>query len=296
MSYEVKGDRVNLAILGLDTSHGPAFARIIQQAYPQHRLVAAWPGGSNAIPASRDRVQGFTREVESMAVPIVDSPEAAAANADAVFILTLDGDSHVPLLSAIMRPGLRVFIDKPMAYSATEAEQMFEKAKELNFGVFSASALRFLPLVQQLLLDSRGNPIRKINLRAPLNPIDGVPRYHFYAIHAAEILITLLGASVAKVERRESRNAEYFHIIWSEGQDAELELTTEPGSSFDLVIESNGGTRTKLRQLERSIKPLYRPLIDACIRFLEGGAPPVAPDETLAALALLDRLSKLDGL
>lgn len=277
---------MNLAILGLDTSHGPAFARIIQQAYPQHRLVAAWPGGSNAIPASRDRVQGFTRELEAMAVPIVDSPETAASNADAVFILTLDGDSHAPLLSNIMRAGQRIYIDKPMAYSPAQAEQMLHDAARMGVQLFSASALRFLPLVQQALRESSHDPITQLHLRAPVNPIDGVPRYHFYVIHAVEVLVTLLGSAI-EVVRKDGTRAECFHIHWQSGAKACLELNSEPHSGFDLQIERNSGSRQNFTSIEKSVAPLYGPLLEACLHFFESGKSPINSSETIAILEIL---------
>jgi len=281
---------MNLALLGLDTSHGPAFARILKEKYPQHTLAGAWPGGTESIPASRDRVEGFTREVEALGVPIRPTVEAAAADADAVFILTLDADTHGPLLSAIARPGLQVFIDKPLAYSTAEANGIFKYAGANGTEVFSASALRFLPDVQRPLLEIGRNQISRLLLRTPLNPQIGIPRYHFYAIHAAEILVTLLGPEITTVRRMDSENAECFSVTWKSGATAELELTTKPGASFDLRIESRNGDSLELLKLERSVVPLYQPLLEACMNFFEDGKVPVGKAECLASLKLLELL------
>src|SRR5580704_15516402 len=64
-------------MIGLDTSHVPAFAKIFNNSKPTDelagiRIVAGFPGGTD-IPASRDRVGKFTEQLRAMGVDIVDS-------------------------------------------------------------------------------------------------------------------------------------------------------------------------------------------------------------------------------
>jgi hypothetical protein len=277
---------MNLALLGLDTSHGPAFARILKEDFSQHHLVGAWAGGSPQIPVSWGRVGKFTEEVRGLGVPIMPTPEAAAVDADAVLILNLNGDSHAPLLDAIARPGLKVFVDKPLAYSVSDAEMIFKKASAAGIDLFSASALRFLSIVQKSLLQIGRDNIRRLHLRAPLNPVAGVPHYHFYAIHSVEVLVTLLGPEVRTVKRI-TPGSECFRLEWQSGAEAELELTTESGAGFDLRIESQSGEVIALPAIEKSQRPRYRPLLEACLHCFETDDLAVRPNETLAILSIL---------
>src|SRR5688572_26656352 len=64
-------------MIGLDTSHVPAFAKIFNNAkatsdFAGIKVVAGYPGGTD-IPASRDRVKGFTEQLRGMGAEIVDT-------------------------------------------------------------------------------------------------------------------------------------------------------------------------------------------------------------------------------
>src|SRR6266536_5117076 len=64
-------------MIGLDTSHVPAFAKIFNNPNAAGdldgiKVVAGYTGGTE-IPASRDRVKGFTEQLRGMGIEIVDS-------------------------------------------------------------------------------------------------------------------------------------------------------------------------------------------------------------------------------
>lgn len=64
-------------IIGLDTSHVPAFTKLFNNPKADGdlagiKVVAGYPGGTD-MPASKDRVAKFTEQVRGMGVEIVDS-------------------------------------------------------------------------------------------------------------------------------------------------------------------------------------------------------------------------------
>ena len=67
-------DRViRVGIIGLDTSHAPAFtkelnATVANEEGPAIRVVAAYPFGSRAIESSASRIPALTKEVEALGV------------------------------------------------------------------------------------------------------------------------------------------------------------------------------------------------------------------------------------
>src|SRR5437870_9709984 len=75
-------------IIGLDTSHVAAFTNVLNKPDNQGdlagvRVVAAYPGGSPDVDASRTRVEGFTKQLrEKYNVEIVDSIEALLQKVD----------------------------------------------------------------------------------------------------------------------------------------------------------------------------------------------------------------------
>ena len=280
---------MKIALLGLDTSHGPAFARVLQKQYPGYDLVAAWPGGTPDILASSQRVGGFSAEVHSMGVPMADTPEEAAAGADAVLLLALDGAQHLPLARRIARPGLRLFVDKPMANNIRGAREIFDTATTAGMSVFSASALPFLPWWQGAV--ARVRPVQEIRCVAPLPVVEGLPRYHFYGIHAAELLVSALGSDVEACRRCDDPSVpEGFDLQWSGGAVARLVFESpESRKDFAVTLAGHGGT-VATDGLCATSQPIYAPLLREIVGFFESGTPPVTAQTTLGALTLLERL------
>src|SRR4051812_29790200 len=77
-------------MIGLDTSHVPAFAKLFNNPKATGdlsgiRIVAGYPGGTD-IPASRDRVGKFTQELRTMGIQIVDSIPKLLEQVDVVLL------------------------------------------------------------------------------------------------------------------------------------------------------------------------------------------------------------------
>src|SRR5438552_3843525 len=76
---------MTIGIIGLDTSHAPAFTKLINDAKdPEHipggKVICAYPGGSADIPDSVGRVDQFTRDMhDKYGVEILGSVEAVVA-------------------------------------------------------------------------------------------------------------------------------------------------------------------------------------------------------------------------
>ncbi|HWY87765.1 MAG TPA: hypothetical protein VNX28_13620, partial [Gemmataceae bacterium] len=63
------GKVLRAGIIGLDTSHVVAFTKVLNNSKSTDlagvRVVAAFPGGSPDVASSRDRVQGFTKQLQN---------------------------------------------------------------------------------------------------------------------------------------------------------------------------------------------------------------------------------------
>src|SRR5687768_4482324 len=86
-------------MIGLDTSHVPAFTRLFNNPKATGdisgiRIVAGYPGGTD-IPASRDRVKGFTEQLRKMDVEIVDTIPKLLEKVDVVLLESVDGRIHL---------------------------------------------------------------------------------------------------------------------------------------------------------------------------------------------------------
>ena len=98
---------MRVGIIGLDTSHSPAFAKAMNDpdasgALSRMQVVAAFPAGSPDIKSSADRVEGYTKELKEMGVQIVNSVDELVQNVDAVMVESLDGRPHLLQALAMM--------------------------------------------------------------------------------------------------------------------------------------------------------------------------------------------------
>jgi len=140
---------LSIGMIGLDTSHAPAFTRLLHDTdHPFHvpggRVTCAWPGGSPDFALSASRVERFTRELAAeFGVRMLESPEQVAERCDAVMLVAADGRAHLELFRRIAPYGKPVFIDKPLAVASRDAEEMLRLAERHGVPVMSCSALRF---------------------------------------------------------------------------------------------------------------------------------------------------------
>src|SRR5205823_6934969 len=118
-------------------------------------VVAAYPGGSQDIPESRDRLDKFTTTLrDKFGVEIVRSIDELLKKVDVVLLESVDGRPHLKQALPVLKARKPLFIDKPVAGSLADAVQIFQLAKETNTPCFSSSSLRFSPGI----LGMRHNP------------------------------------------------------------------------------------------------------------------------------------------
>src|SRR5687767_12815497 len=95
--FTTRAADLRLGMIGLDTSHVPAFAELLSNTNHKNfvaggRVVAAFKGGSADIPSSANRVEGFTKTLrEKYGVEIVPTIEELCQKVDAVLLMSVDG-------------------------------------------------------------------------------------------------------------------------------------------------------------------------------------------------------------
>src|SRR5205823_10562268 len=102
-------------MIGLDTSHVAAFARIFNNPKATGdlagiKVVAGYPGGTD-IPASRERVGKFTQQLREMDIEIVDSIPKLLEKVDVVLLESVDGRIHLKEATSVIKAGKPLFID-----------------------------------------------------------------------------------------------------------------------------------------------------------------------------------------
>ncbi|HQD08278.1 MAG TPA: Gfo/Idh/MocA family oxidoreductase, partial [Flavihumibacter sp.] len=150
----VAADTRKIGIIGLDTSHSPAFAQFFNNPANEaqtrgFRVTAAYPYGSQLIESSRSRIAGYTEEIKRSGVRICPSIKSLLSQVDYVLLETNDGNLHLAQMREIVRAKKPVFIDKPVAATLQDVYSIYDLAREANLPVFSASSLRYMVKAQQ---------------------------------------------------------------------------------------------------------------------------------------------------
>lgn len=286
MSSASAQDVIRVGVIGLDTSHAPAFAKELNNPDAKEdvagcRVVAAYPKGSPDIKSSTERVPGYTAEFEKMGIEIVGSIEELLTKVDCVLLETNDGRPHLEQVIPVLKAKKRVFIDKPIAGSLADAVAIFRVSKETGTPVWSSSSLRYAPGAQQI----RGGAIGKVlgaDVYSP-SPIEEThPDLFWYGIHGVESLFTVMGPECESIVRVNTPQLDVVTGRWSEGRIGTFRGIRAGKADY-------GGTAFGEKDIKQ-IGPFggYRPLVVEIVKFFKTGEVPVSPEETLAIYAFME--------
>ena len=273
-------------MIGLDTSHVPAFAKLFNNAPAGSelagvRVVAGYPGGTD-IPASRDRVEGFTQQLRDMGVEIVDTIPELLEKVDVVLLESVDGRIHLQEAIPVIEAGKPLFIDKPVAGSLADAVAIYELAKQHDVPCFSSSSYRFSPGIQALVKSDQVGQIAGAATWGPCSYQEGTPDMFFYGVHGIEALYTLMGTGCETVTRIKTRDTDLVAGTWTGGRVGTYRGIRRNkadsgaiafGSKAVVVAERGGG---------------YEPLCREIARFFRSGTPPVSPETTVEMFTFME--------
>jgi len=214
-------DELKLGMIGLDTSHCPAFAKLLSDKtekyhVPGGRVVAAYPGGSSKMAVSCKRVEKFTAQMrDEFGVRIVDTIEELAGLVDGVMIESCDGRQHLEQFRKVAPFGKPVWIDKPLATTVKEAKAIAELAEKHNSPVFSCSSLRYARGIAET---GEGKRVLGCVAYGPASVLDDFPGLFWYGIHAAEVLFAKMGRGCRQVVVRKTDTADVVTGVWADGR------------------------------------------------------------------------------
>jgi len=214
---------IRIGIIGLDTSHAPAFTELFNAGNPEpgltgFKVVAAFPQGSADIKSSVDTIPEYTLKMQQMGVEIVDSIDKLLKMVDAVLLETNDGRPHLEQARKVFKSGKTLFIDKPIAGSLSDAVKIFREAAEKNTAVFSSSALRYMANVQAVRNDNKIGQVLGADTFSPASLEPHHPDFFWYGIHGVEILYALMGTGCDTVTRFATEDADMVVGKWKDGR------------------------------------------------------------------------------
>ncbi|MVM34680.1 gfo/Idh/MocA family oxidoreductase [Spirosoma sp. HMF4905] len=275
------GKRVG--IIGLDTSHSTAFTKALNApnasaGFLGYKVVAAYPQGSKDIESSTSRVPTYTEEVKKLNVEIVDSISDLLKKVDVVLLETNDGRPHLEQALQVLKAGKRVFIDKPIAASLSDAIAIFDASKKYAIPVFSASSLRYIKGIEKVVKSQ----VLGADTFSPAVLEKTHPDFYWYGIHGVETLYTVMGTGCKQVVRVHTEGTDIIVGTWADGRVGTVRGTRTGKHDY-------GGTVfTQTGNIVLGPYGGYEPLLQDIIKYFETGQVPVSPEETIEIFAFME--------
>ena len=281
---------IRVGIIGTDTSHVPAFTKLLNDPsapdrIPGARVVAAYKGGSKDIESSWSRVDKYAEEIHTKyGVEIVPDIATLCSKVDAVLLESVDGRPHLAQAREVIKAGKPLFIDKPLASTLEDAREIARLAKAAGVPWFSSSSLRFGEIGTNMkVADAKGVTTWGPGPTEEHHYLD----FSWYAIHPLEILYTLMGTGCEEVSRVSTPDADVAIGKWKDGRIGTVRAI-RPYSDYGAVV-------FRPKEIDQS-RPRaaagYRPLLVEIIKFFETRKPPVPNEETLEMFAFMDAAQK----
>ena len=278
-----KGKRVGM--IGLDTGHSVAFTRSLNDTlagdkFGGYKVVAAYPNGTENIEVWKNRIPEFTEAVKSHGVEIVNSIEEMLTKVDVVLLTCIDGNKHFEQVIPVLKSGKRLFIDKPLAGSLTDAYRIVEAAKHYDVPMFSSSSLRYIDGAKEIAEGEIGNVIGA-ETYSPAIIEETHPDLFWYGVHGIEILFTIMGTGCKSVKRTFTEDTDVVVGLWEDDRIGCFRGLRAGRRGYGGIVYG-----------EEEIKVLgrysgYNPLLEKITEFFDTGIVPVSAEETLEIFAFM---------
>jgi predicted dehydrogenase len=278
---------LRIGIIGCDTSHATAFTKVFNSPesgpeFARMRVVAAFPVGSPDIPDSINRLPGYTEELRTAGIEIVDSIPALLDRVDVVLIESVDGRPHLEQARPVIAAGKPLFIDKPVAGTLADAIEIYRLAAEKKVPCFSSSSLRYSPGIAGMVRNAAVGEILGCDAFGPCSLEAHHPDLFWYGVHGVEVLFTIMGPGCQTVSRTHTDDTELVVGVWKDGRIGTFRGSRTGPHNYGAMVFGSAG-----------IVPSggfggYEPLVSEIAKFFRSGKPPVSAEQTLELFAFME--------
>ena len=233
---------IRLGLVGAFGYHAQAFSNILNQYTPdtwkelgllpgtefdeeltQAHIVKVW---DKDLSLAKELAGKF--EIKE----VVEKLESVGDGVDGVIIVDQNGGRKHHLLSHhFLKNNISTFLDKPLADTLREAEEMFELVRTQGTLFMSCSALRFAPEVEEARKAIKEiEPISVANCIGPGHPIN-------YGIHTLEFCLSVLGSGIKSVYNIGSNNTAMTKLTYQGGvPEVCIQIGTDIKNQYRLTI------------------------------------------------------------
>lgn len=273
-----------IGFIGTENSHTDHFIRFLNaEARHPGFTATALAGG---VSERNEKLSGGT-------LSIVEEPEDLIGTVDAAIISTRDGARHREQAEPLLRAGMPVLVDKPLATSVADAQAIIAAGQERGSVLLSCSALRFLPQIAEVS-EGGTESLRQLSLIGPADPDSPYSGLYFYGIHHVEAALEILGNPIVEP------GSVQVHV--SRHGDTTVALTRIAGVevSFTFVVPGDGtrvpfyavATRTdSVTARELVLGPDYNaPSVARFVDAISTGRSPMSAAELLSPIVVMDAI------
>ncbi len=275
---------LRLGILGTDSSHAVEFTRILNDpTAADHvsgaRVVVAYKGGSSTLPFSRDRIEKFTDTLRgTWSIPFVATIHDLCRDTDALLVLSVDTSARMREVEQAASCHKPLFVDKPLAGSLAEAQQVASFLDAHHIPWFSSSSLRYGH-------EQRPAGVLGAGTWGPGKYIEGFPLdLTYYGIHSIESLYSIMGPGVVQVAQTRSEASGMLTLAWADGRIGTVRLIHGESLYGSLIFKAGGHAETNANLQG----PGYAPLLREIVAFINTGKSPVPEAETMEIFFVMD--------
>jgi predicted dehydrogenase len=276
---------LRIGIIGTESSHVDHIIDYlnVKQARPGCRVVAL-AGGDDARNSDLARLGRISQ--------VVGTSEDLLSLADALLVTTRHGALHQAQATPFLAEGRPVLVDKPLACSMADAQQMIATAETHGALLTSYSTLRHLPETVRLAADIASlGPLRSVVATGPADEDSPYGGIFFYGIHPVDIALLLAPGQLGPV--RAYRAAE---SIVAEADLGDVHVTINlirPGADGPVPFHALAIGRSGVASGDLPISGNY--VAHGLAAFLDmvcTGAPTLSAEDMLRPVAFLEKLQQ----
>lgn len=167
---------------------------------------------------------------------ISNSIEELCDNVDAVLLARDDAERHYEMALPILKKGLPIFIDKPLAYTLDEADKIWQ-SQNYEDQIFTCSSLRFAQEFNPTIQDLQS--LGEIKFVSGIVPKSWL-KYAVHIIEPALGLIPLRGKLV-EVSKSINKRVHSVDVVWSSGIEASFRTMGDVKAPLTITIYGNNG-------------------------------------------------------
>ena len=277
---------IRVGIIGLDTSHAIEFPRRMQASDldPAQRVA-----GLRAVSCLRfatpfqneEQLDGRQAELERWGVRVTRTLEDALEGVDALMLEINDPAAHLDYFERCAGLGKPIFVDKPLADTLANGRRIAEIARASGTRWWSSSSLRYVPAVRDACA-AMPKPATA-TVYGALGTAPAGSSIVWYGVHAFEMLEAALGRGARSVQTRRDALGAVALVEYPDQRRGIVELTA--GSWL------YGGCLRAQEAAHHFVADLARASTEqlAAVRdFFRGGPPPVAAEDALEIMGMLD--------